>query len=184
VGNDSGGAYSQIVAAHHPERLASLVLNSCETPDCAWPPAPGGFGVLKATAIHPLTYRALYQVLRIPRTWRWRNTYGWLAARPIDAPVMWSYLRPVDRLRRKARHDPPADPPAGVRRRSGANDQPARRPRRAPGVRTHRRRTTTIDGMVISARGIDEIADRWRLMCRFMTARNTRRRDRPGPSPR
>jgi pimeloyl-ACP methyl ester carboxylesterase len=95
VGNDSGGAYAQIVAADHPEHLARLVLNSCETPDCTWPPTPGGFGLLKATAAHPATYRALYQVLRVRRTWRWRNTYGWLAKRPIEDRAMLSYVRPV-----------------------------------------------------------------------------------------
>lgn len=94
-GNDSGGAYSQLVAADHPERLGRLVLSSCETPEDTWPPAPGGFGLLKATAAHPATYRALYQALRLPRTWRWRNTYGWLAKHPIDAQVMNSYVRPV-----------------------------------------------------------------------------------------
>ena len=47
------------------------------------------------TAVHPLTYRALYQALRWPRTWRWRNTYGWLAKEPIDAEIMRSYITPV-----------------------------------------------------------------------------------------
>jgi pimeloyl-ACP methyl ester carboxylesterase len=92
-GNDSGGAYSQLVAANHPERLGRVVLSSCETPESTWP--PGGFGLLKATAVHPLSYRALYQALRWPRTWRWRNTYGWLAKTPIDAEVMRSYIMPV-----------------------------------------------------------------------------------------
>ncbi|PXY27474.1 alpha/beta fold hydrolase [Prauserella muralis] len=95
VGNDSGGAYSQLVAVHHPERLGRLVLSSCETPEDTWPPTPGGFGLLKATAANPLTYRALYQVLRVPRTWRWHNTYGWLAKYPIEAEAMNSYVRPV-----------------------------------------------------------------------------------------
>ncbi len=31
VGNDSGGAISQVVAAHHPERLGALVLTNCDT---------------------------------------------------------------------------------------------------------------------------------------------------------
>lgn len=95
VGNDSGGAYSQIAAAEHPARIARLVLTTCETPECTWPPTPGGFGLLKATAVHPASYRALYQVLRLPRTWRWRNTYGWLAKYPIDVQVMNSFIRPV-----------------------------------------------------------------------------------------
>ena len=48
VGNDSGGAYSQIAVASDPQRVARLVLNSCETPysefhlrrltDCPWQP--------------------------------------------------------------------------------------------------------------------------------------------------
>ena len=94
-GNDSGGAYSQLAAAMYPERLGRLVLASCETPDCTWPPTPGGFPLLKRTAVHPLPYRALYQVLRFPGTWRWRNTYGWLAKYPIDARTMRSYVGPV-----------------------------------------------------------------------------------------
>lgn len=95
IGNDSGGAYSQIAAAEHPDRIGKLVLATCETPECTWPPTPGGFGLLKAAATTPLTHRALYQVLRLPRTWRWRNTYGWLAKYPIDAATMTSYIRPV-----------------------------------------------------------------------------------------
>jgi len=95
VGNDSGGAYSQIAAARHPERITRLVLNSCETPRCSWPPDPGGFGLLKAAARHMTTHRALYQPLRFPATWRWRNTYGWLAKAPIDDRVMHSYVDPV-----------------------------------------------------------------------------------------
>ena len=37
VGNDSGGAIAQIFAAHHPERLNSLVLTNCDVHD-GWPP--------------------------------------------------------------------------------------------------------------------------------------------------
>lgn len=33
------------------------------------------------------------------------------------------------------------------------------------------RQTATIDGLVIMARGIDEIHQRWAVMCRFMTTR-------------
>src|SRR4051794_34831253 len=40
VGNDSGGAYSQIAVAARPERVGRLVLNSCETPYDAFPPPP------------------------------------------------------------------------------------------------------------------------------------------------
>jgi pimeloyl-ACP methyl ester carboxylesterase len=37
VANDSGGAIAQIFAAHHPQRLASLVLTNCDVHD-GWPP--------------------------------------------------------------------------------------------------------------------------------------------------
>ncbi|SFB43497.1 Pimeloyl-ACP methyl ester carboxylesterase [Amycolatopsis marina] len=95
IGNDSGGAYSQIAAAERPRRLGRLVLNSCETPWCSWPPGPGGFGLLKAAAGTPLTHHGLYQILRLPSSWRWRNTYGRLAKYPIDRQVMHGYVRPV-----------------------------------------------------------------------------------------
>jgi pimeloyl-ACP methyl ester carboxylesterase len=37
VSNDSGGAIAQIFAAHHPDRLNSLVLTNCDVHD-GWPP--------------------------------------------------------------------------------------------------------------------------------------------------
>jgi pimeloyl-ACP methyl ester carboxylesterase len=37
IANDSGGAIAQIVAAHHPHRLASLTLTNCDVHD-GWPP--------------------------------------------------------------------------------------------------------------------------------------------------
>jgi pimeloyl-ACP methyl ester carboxylesterase len=37
IANDSGGAIAQIFAAHHPHRLASLVLTNCDVHD-GWPP--------------------------------------------------------------------------------------------------------------------------------------------------
>ena len=37
VANDSGGAIAQIFAAHHPQRLRSLVLTNCDVHD-GWPP--------------------------------------------------------------------------------------------------------------------------------------------------
>ena len=106
VGNDSGGAYAQVAAAHHPDHFRRLVLNSCETPRCSWPPDPGGFGLLKSAAAHPITHRLLYQPLRLPWTWRWPNTYGWLAKHPVEDDVMRTYVGPVltDRsLRRDGR---------------------------------------------------------------------------------
>lgn len=95
VGNDSGSAYAQLAAATRPERIGRLVLTSGETPSCTWPPTPGGFGLLKAAAATRPTHRALYQVLRVRRSWRWPSTYGWLAKHPVPRTAMDSYVRPV-----------------------------------------------------------------------------------------
>jgi pimeloyl-ACP methyl ester carboxylesterase len=37
VGNDTGGAYAQIMAAHHPHRVAGLVLTPCDALEHFWP---------------------------------------------------------------------------------------------------------------------------------------------------
>ncbi len=39
VGNDSGGAYSQVAAAAHLRRVRRIILNACETPYDRFPPA-------------------------------------------------------------------------------------------------------------------------------------------------
>lgn len=70
VGNDSGGAISQVVAVNHPERLGRVVLTNCDMYD-AFPPKmfryfnllpyiPGGLAVtgraLKVRAFWPLPF--------------------------------------------------------------------------------------------------------------------------------
>lgn len=92
VGNDSGGAYSQIAAARAPGRLGALVLNSCETPDDSWPPR--GFGHLKRSAQVPGGLTAIVQGLRVPALWRMPGAYGPLSKRPIEDRVMHSFLDP------------------------------------------------------------------------------------------
>jgi pimeloyl-ACP methyl ester carboxylesterase len=92
VGNDSGGAYSQIAAAAGCGRLGALVLNSCETPDDGWPPR--GFGHLKRSAQVPGGLTAIVQGLRLPALWRRPGAYGPLSKRPIEQRVMHSFLDP------------------------------------------------------------------------------------------
>lgn len=94
-GKNSDAAYSQLVAAEHPQPLGHPVLSPCEKPYETRPLTPGGFGLHKATAASSVTYRALYQALRLPRTWRWRNTYGRLAEYSIDRRSIDSCVRPV-----------------------------------------------------------------------------------------
>lgn len=92
LGNDSGGAYAQMLAAADQRRLAALVLNSCETPEDTW--LPKGFGNLKRAGQIPGGLRFVMQPLRHPRAWRSSIAYGRLAKRSIDAEVMWSFLEP------------------------------------------------------------------------------------------
>jgi pimeloyl-ACP methyl ester carboxylesterase len=104
LGNDSGGAYSQMVAAQGNDRVGALVLNSCETPDARWPPR--GFGHLKRSAQFPGGLTAVVQGLRLRRWWRSPIAYGLLTKRPIEERVMWSFLDPFfssTEIRRDAR---------------------------------------------------------------------------------
>jgi len=67
VGNDSGGAMSQVLVTRHPERIGRLVLTNCDTHDNfppgafkAMPPLAGIPGVLKA-ALAPFRIPAIAQ---------------------------------------------------------------------------------------------------------------------------
>ncbi len=91
VGNDTGAALCQMVAAHHGECLGRLVLTSCEFRENCPPPLfrvmnplariPGGiFFYLAPGAIRPLQ--------RLP------VAYGWLAKRPFEPRVADSYTLP------------------------------------------------------------------------------------------
>jgi pimeloyl-ACP methyl ester carboxylesterase len=70
VGNDSGGAISQILAANHPERIGRLALTNCDTHDNfppgifkAMPPLaklPGGMTVLSAPFRIPFVARQAF----------------------------------------------------------------------------------------------------------------------------
>ena len=92
VGNDSGGAYSQIATAARPGRVARLVLNSCETPFDQFPPPP--FDGLPDIARDPDALLALLDALR-DRTIRATDAaYGLLIKHPIEELVSDSYALP------------------------------------------------------------------------------------------
>ena len=63
VGNDNGGAMSQVFAARHPERVAGIVLAGCEVLEHFPPPA---FAPFVAGARWPATLSGLGKLLRIP----------------------------------------------------------------------------------------------------------------------
>lgn len=71
VGNDSGGAMSQVLATRHPERVGRLVLTNCDTHD-NFPPGifktmppiaklPGGMALLAAPFRIPALARAAFK---------------------------------------------------------------------------------------------------------------------------
>ncbi len=62
VGNDTGGAICQLVATHHPERLARLVLTPCDAYEDFLPPA---FRPLQCAARVPGLPAALLQPFRL-----------------------------------------------------------------------------------------------------------------------
>jgi pimeloyl-ACP methyl ester carboxylesterase len=92
VGNDSGGAYSQIATATHPDRIARLVLNSCETPYDEFPPPP--FDGLPAIAADTTALGQLFEALRDHSIRTAPAAYGLLIKHPVDDLVSDSYALP------------------------------------------------------------------------------------------
>jgi pimeloyl-ACP methyl ester carboxylesterase len=92
VGNDSGGAYSQIAVASSPQRVARLVLNSCETPYSEFPPPP--FDALPAVAKDPETLGQLFEALRDRTVRSTPPAFGLLIKYPIENIVSDSYALP------------------------------------------------------------------------------------------
>jgi pimeloyl-ACP methyl ester carboxylesterase len=85
VGNDSGGAIAQIFAAHHPERLRSLVLTNCDVHD-GWPP-PQVLPIMEHA--RKGTLAAIFQAM-LDRPDLARDRYG----RGESVPLFRSYTDP------------------------------------------------------------------------------------------
>lgn len=73
VGNDSGGAISQVVAASRPERLGRVVLTNCDMYD-AFPPKT--FAYFRLLPYLPGGMSILARTLRIPALWRLPIVFG------------------------------------------------------------------------------------------------------------
>ncbi len=93
VGNDSGGAYSQIAVAKDPRRVARLVLNSCETPYGPFPPPP--FDALPEVAHDPAALQGLLSALKDRAVRATPPAFGLLIKHPIDDLVSDSYALPA-----------------------------------------------------------------------------------------
>ncbi len=92
VGNDSGGALSQIVVTTRPERIGRLVLTSCDYRD-NFPPKL--FSYFKPAAAVPGLLWALLQPLRLRLARRSPIAFGWLTKQPIERAAEDSYLLPA-----------------------------------------------------------------------------------------
>jgi pimeloyl-ACP methyl ester carboxylesterase len=92
IGNDSGGALSQIVVTTRPERVGRLVLTSCDYRD-NFPPKL--FSYFKPAAAVPGLMWALLQPMRFRLPRRSPIAFGWLTKRPIERDAEDSYLLPI-----------------------------------------------------------------------------------------
>ncbi len=96
VGNDSGGAISQIVVTEHPERIGRLVLTPCDGFEI-FPPRM--FSYLKLVARVPGEMFLLAQSMRIRAIRRLPIAFGSLTKRPVEREISDSYVQPVIRSR-------------------------------------------------------------------------------------
>jgi pimeloyl-ACP methyl ester carboxylesterase len=92
VGNDTGGAISQLVAANHPERLGRLVLTPCDAYENFLPPF---FRPMQYAAKVPGLLTALVQPVRIRAMQRGPLAFGMLISPDaVDPDVLDAWVRP------------------------------------------------------------------------------------------
>ncbi len=91
VGNDTGGALCQLVAAHHPERLARLVLTPCDAYENFLPPA---FRPLQLLARIPGATYPIVQSMRLAPARRLPIAFGWVTKR-ADDQLTRSWMQPA-----------------------------------------------------------------------------------------
>jgi pimeloyl-ACP methyl ester carboxylesterase len=89
VGNDTGGAFAQIVAADHPGRVGKLMLVTCDAFDNFPPPAAKP---LVWFAHMPGSVRVARALTRSRRVRRSPLCFGWLTKRPFEPEIEDSYL--------------------------------------------------------------------------------------------
>ncbi len=92
VGNDTGGALCQLVAADHPERIGRLVLTPCDSHDNFLPPI---FRGLQLAAHVPGAVWLIANTLRFEPLRRPGFAGGWLSKRTIEPDMAASFMGPV-----------------------------------------------------------------------------------------
>jgi pimeloyl-ACP methyl ester carboxylesterase len=101
VGNDTGGALCQLVAAEHPERVSRLVLTSCDMYDRFPPPI---FKPLATVTKLPGSVWLITQSLRSRMAQRLPMAFGWVTKRQPDKAVVDEWQAPI-RTSRGVRRD-------------------------------------------------------------------------------
>jgi pimeloyl-ACP methyl ester carboxylesterase len=92
VGNDSGGAICQLVAARHPDRVGRLVLTNCDALE-VFPPK--GFEYLAwLPRIPGLMFLMSRAMLYLPFLRRLKMAYGALTRRPIPDAQLRRWVQP------------------------------------------------------------------------------------------
>lgn len=92
VGNDSGGALTQVAVAAHPERIAGLVLTSCDAFEHFPPPL---LRPLPWVVRLPGATRAVARLFSLPALFSRPGPFNLLVARPVDEALVRSMMRPV-----------------------------------------------------------------------------------------
>ncbi len=101
VGNDSGGALTQILITTHPERVGRVLLTPSDSFERFFPPL---FAALPIVARVPGLAWLLTQSLRARWAQRLPIAYGWLTKHPMADDVVDSFLVP-SRKHRAIRND-------------------------------------------------------------------------------
>jgi len=91
VGNDSGGAVSQILVTEHPARIARLVLTNC---DCFEKFPPGHFKAMAKALRVPGASKVMAESMRIKANRHSPLAYGALTARPVDDALLRAWTEP------------------------------------------------------------------------------------------
>ncbi|WP_280422197.1 alpha/beta fold hydrolase [Nocardia carnea] len=91
VANDTGGAITQVLLTHRPERIGRVVLAAVDSYE-SFLPQP--FTLLPQLARIPGSVRLITELLRFRFLQRSPLALGWLSKRPISPATVDSYLRP------------------------------------------------------------------------------------------
>lgn len=101
VANDTGGAVAQALVGRHPERIARLLLTSCDAFE-KFPPTPQKY--LEVIARSRLLTWIVAYTAQFKAIQRLPTAYGFVTSQPMPADVMRSYTDPV-RLNSGVRRD-------------------------------------------------------------------------------